>query len=355
MKKLTYVLAILVCLLAFAGVREASAAEIDSETSVLSTFDLLRNGVVIPQNATLYIEPNATIILEVDPTSFIDWPVATSGDPRNVSQTLGVAPDCQNQTVGDATVNLHYNIYSDELLITANGIVDGTLKVQMQTTVTDLNGAKTYLTDVYSLRLKTGPVTDLYYLYVPKSISIRKSNGDKVSNVEMTASKSRTYEVWADDYNKDGVVDKYDYDVFPVNDIEMVPTVESENESDLMGVSSTPNLLGLTPTMTKYPTKIATITITARNPGGDQSSAYDPVYTDFYYQIAFSGTTGSGVELDRVLPNEGEIQTPPVSVRINALDDAGGDGEDSGGSCSVFGAGALLFLVIPLSLRRKAA
>ena len=367
MKKASRFLAVFIFVFLFINQGNAWAAAYYKPRNI----ELHLNGNVITNNGYVQIEPNHTLVFDVfaaddngdDLLDELDFDkIVTSGDDTVVAR---FKQEMENQDAGSGSINFFYSpsgwrapdwtAKMGTLTMTALGIVDGPVAVQIQYDVIGNSGTPNvgpFYTESITFRVgaDSGGST-LYYLFVPKSISIRDSNGKKVSNIEMTASRSRTFEAWADDYNGDNLWDLNDYDVFPVNDLVMTPTVESESESDLMGTSTTPTLLGLTPTMERYPTKIAMVNITARNPGGEQGSTYDPVYTDFTYQITFDGTTGSGIDVNEVLPNSGVIQTPRVSVRINALDDAG-SGDDSGGTCNALGLGALALLV-PLAFARR--
>ncbi|MDR2180723.1 MAG: hypothetical protein LBP21_10475 [Synergistaceae bacterium] len=178
-----------------------------------------------------------------------------------------------------------------------------------------------------------------------------------MSSIYMEATQTKELYAAVDDYLNDAYPDN-DYDVYPVNSstFNMAPVVLPESDSDLTGTSTTPTLVGLTPTPPTLqipPQTIARVRITARNPGGDQSSNYQPVYTDFVYQITFAGTTTGGVPLANFLPNGGVVQTPRVSVVIFAKDDATGTFDDAGGSCDFLGLGALALLIPAVLVRRK--
>jgi hypothetical protein len=186
-------------------------------------------------------------------------------------------------------------------------------------------------------------------------MSLRNNRGEKITSLVMTAGTTRELYAEVDDYNNDGDLSN-DYDVFPVNNPVISPIVVPDNATALQGRSTTPTLLGLTPdlpTLEIPPRTIARVNITALNPGGDQSSNYNDVYTNFVYQITFNGTTGSNVSLNSVLPNGGVIQTQRVSVLIHAYDDATGDFDDGGGTCDALGLGVAVLAMPLLFIRKK--
>ncbi|MDR1979622.1 MAG: hypothetical protein LBQ42_12885 [Synergistaceae bacterium] len=356
MRKAIGVLAVLVVVL-LCGV-EVRAAEHDDVHPALVEFTVSRNGVEIPRGGLLEVRANELVTLELIPLSYYPTPVLISGDRElNLTEVIGMTDATANQSVDGVNVHIFYDDNLQTFDITAEGPVDGEISLQLITTITDLNGAQTVISTLYPIRIKTSLSADFRYLFVPKSMSLVDGRGRKVSSVYMTATETRELYVETDDYLSDGYSDN-DYNVFPVSSttLNMAPTVLSTTESDLSGTSTIPTLVGLTPdlpTLEIPPSTIARVRITARNTGGDQSSNYQPVYTDFTYQITFGGTTTGGVALSSVLPNAGVIQAPRVSVVITAYDDAGGSFDDAGGSCNLWGLGALALLAPVMVVRKR--
>ncbi len=358
MKKLWGIVAVLVFLVVNAGEVKA-AIYIEDYPRELALF---KDGMELPAGAALSMEPGSSLYLDayakdVTGDGQVTWDdyagFLVSGD---LGVTIAMNPNLSTQN----GVNVFYNIAmpvqpADKLgtfVITTSQVVDTI--VSFQIVYTDNNTSIGHPTGVTTLRLQTGPVTDLFYLFVPKSMSLVNENGNKISSIRMEASRTRTLYAAADDYNQDGVIDALDYDVYPVNSLQMKPTIETDDEAVVTGTSTNPSLTGLTPTLSRYPTRIATVNLKAMNEGGDEGSDYPIRYTEVSYQIEFNGTTGSGINLQNILPDSGKTQTPKVSVAVTALDDAGG-GSDGGGTCNAVGLGAFLFLV-PLALfRRKSA
>lgn len=346
MKKLSIVLTIAVFLLIGCG------AVLAGWDDMPTLFNLSIGGITVPKGGTVTIQPNQTLLFDVDITATRS--IFVSGDDRLV---VGMSSAFENQTINGSTVHLFYEPNMQTLSVTADGVVDGTIYFQLQGNVQGGDGTPNvgpFASDSHPIHLQTGPVTDLFYLFVPKGMSLVNENGNKISSIRMEASRTRTLYAAADDYNQDGVIDALDYDVYPVNSLQMKPTIETDDEAVVTGTSTNPSLTGLTPTLSRYPTRIATVNLKAMNEGGDEGSDYPIRYTEVSYQIEFNGTTGSGINLQNILPDSGKTQTPKVSVAVTALDDAGG-GSDGGGTCNAVGLGAFLFLV-PLALfRRKSA
>jgi hypothetical protein len=293
-----------------------------------------------------------TLIVEL--VSSQDVPITISNDMRNLDVTVGLTEE--SPTLDGVTIRMRYSPTSKILEITPQGPANGLLYIQLVNNVTDLNGTKSVYTEAYPIILNSSLSTDFRYVFVPKSMSIRDESGNKVASVYISATQRKDLYAEVDDYLSDGYPDN-DYSVYPVTSttLNMAPIVNSESEADLVGTSTIPTLVGLTPdlpTMLIPPRTIARVTITAMNPGGDQSSNYQPVYTNFTYQITFGGTTNNGVSLSSILPNAGVIQTPPVSVVVLAKDDATGTFDDAGGTCNLLGLGTLALLV-PVALTRK--
>ena len=346
MKKSSIVLTIAVFLLIGCG------AVLAKDVKMPRVFTLSLDGVTIPKGGTVSINPNQTLLLDVDITNYsLEF---ASGDDGLV---VGIKGDLENQTINGQNVHLNYDVSAKVLSVTAQGVVDGTIYFQLEGNITGNDGTPytgPFYSESHPIRLQTGPATDLFYLFVPKGMSLVNENGNKISSIRMEASRTRTLYAAADDYNQDGVIDALDYDVYPVNSLQMKPTIETDDEAVVTGTSTNPSLTGLTPTLSRYPTRIATVNLKAMNEGGDEGSDYPIRYTEVSYQIEFNGTTGSGINLQNILPDSGKTQTPKVSVAVTALDDAGG-GSDGGGTCNAVGLGAFLFLV-PLALfRRKSA
>jgi hypothetical protein len=347
-RKTISVLAILVVALLCMGVEEARAAY--TEVSSIHTFSLTKeDGTPVTAGSTLQIEPTGLLRLTLTPLDY--YTNLISGDVR--SGTVGINPDLVDQ----GSVHLYYNTGIVEIT-TNNAAVDQLISIQLVTTITPVEGtAISNNSEVFYLRLQSNLATDFNYLFVPKSMRLVDERGTRVTSIYMEAAQTKELYAEVDDYLNDGYADN-DYDVYPVssNTFNMAPTVQSAAEASLMGTSTTPTLVGLTPTLPTMmipPRTIARVTITSRNPGGDQTGNYQPVYTDFAYQITFGGTTTAGVSLANILPNAGVIQTPRVSVVIYAKDDATGTFDDGGGSCDFLGLGALALLVPAALIRRK--
>lgn len=328
----------------------ALAAEGERNIQVVQTFDLYLNGVHVPPASTLKIAPGETIILEVRKVGM--QTITVSGDDYPVVELTNNS----STLTGSGTVHMFYNTSLSELNITAANVVDGTAQIQLEINVQGGDGTVfkgPYYTQTYPLRLRTQETPELNYLFVPKSIRLTDTNYKPVDNIRIEASKTRLLYAVAEDYNKNGVLDKDDYDVIPVNNLVMRPSVETDADDTATGTSSMPTLTGKTPTMAVYPRRIADVTIKGLNEGGDADSDYLIKYTEVFYQIEFGGTTGSGVDVKDIIPNDGKIETPRLSVAVTPLDD-GGNGSDSGGSCNALGLGMLLLAVPALSVLGKA-
>jgi hypothetical protein len=353
-RKAIAVLVMLVVALLCGSVEEARAAW--TQVSSIRIFSLTKeDGTPLNPGDIVQIQPTGILRLRLIPQEY--YTNLVSGDFR---ATVGITSESTEQ----GGVQLFYNpppMGSDigVVEITASSAtVDQIISIQLTTTITPLEGEEIeHRTSVFYLRLQSNLAFDFNYVFVPKSITLRDERGRKVSSIYMEATQTRELYVEADDYLNDGYGDN-DYTMHPVvsSTLNMAPTVQSESEADLMGTSTIPTLVGLTPTLPNMeipPRTIARVRITARNPGGDDSSNYEPVYTDFVYQISFAGMTTGGVSLANFLPNGGVIQTPPVSVVIVAKDDATGSFDDAGGTCNLLGLGALILLVPVALIRRK--
>ena len=321
--------------------------------------ELRLDDVKIEENQAVQIEVNETLFFDVYVADFNndgrrDWDDTTS---HMISTDTGVMPGTVVGIMNAVQLNGMANLYFTplkhdsyeepigRLSVTTSGVVDGVLQVQLTYDNAGVEGGIKYSNE-FRFRLQTGPVSDLHYLYVPKGMKFIDENYNTVTSIRMEASRTRQLYVTPDDYNGDGRIDASDYDVYPVNNLVMQPTV---SQSGLItGVSTNPELTGLTPSDYTYPRRIAKVTLSAIN----QATTED-AYTTAYYQITFGGTTGSGIPVQNILPDSGVIRTPEISILVYPRDDAG-DGDDSGGTCSSLGMGVLL-LGAPLlwGLKRK--
>ncbi|MDR1379127.1 MAG: hypothetical protein LBJ36_08760 [Synergistaceae bacterium] len=325
------------------GAKEAVALPRDGTVSVLGTFSLERNGEKIPNGGIIDLQPNVPVSLDVIPGYLRPIQVATSGDHTYsyVSVTVGVIEG--NQTIGGGTVTLDYGTITRTLQINTQNVVDGVLKIQLKSTVVDADGPRgEWNTEVFSLRVRVLPTMNMNYFFIPHGMNVRDGNGNEVTSLRMTAGSTRELYVEVDDYGNDDDPSN-DYRVFAVNESKLERVIEKKSGIEV--ASALPNLLGLTPvpTMTVPPRTITMLKVSASNPGGTQSSNYDPVFTEFVYRLTFTGKLGNGATLNGI-----SVETPHVSVTVTADDDAGG-----GGTCDVLGLGVAVLAIPPLFIRKR--
>lgn len=374
MRKSTAVLLLLAAVFVLAGVQEAHA-------SVCYTLRQMRifrqdTGAEIQPGGTVYIAPHQTLLLNVyagdsnddgilDISDLHQWTV--SDDARiyvSLADTGSVAGLSSSFIAQGSSMGLTSTLSEriGTIAVTATDVINTTMTFQLEYGQGDVTSPTTFAySSVFPIRFVTTATVDLYYLYIPKSMSIRDGNHNKItSQISITGGSTTTLYVDTDDFNGDHQIDDLDYFIFPVSatGYTMTPTVVVDDPSIARASASHSNLLGLTPTQTRYPTTIATLTLSAINTGGTEGDLYNPAYTFFSYTIALAGTTADGTTIEDVVSyqneeEEGTISTQSVTLRVNPLDDANAEHEDDrGGTCSAFGLGALL-LAAPLFFARK--
>ena len=173
----------------------------------------------------------------------------------------------------------------------------------------------------------------------PKSISLLDENGNKVGPFRMTAGETRTLYVEVDDYYNDGDIEN-DFNYFEPGLITNVTYTDPIEVADTIHVTCTVPPVSISDNG-NLPIRLSVLTVTALNPGGTQQSTYDPRYATLRWGLTYTLSAGG---------TQG-INTPSVSIRVDARDDAG-DFEDGGGTCNAVGLGSLA-LVIPFVFLRK--
>lgn len=346
MKKLTCVLAILVCLLTMAGVDTAQAATQIYVPKTLELRDI---------DGKPYREGETVEIRRGSPLTVYMYPGDANGD--------GVVDDFDfhiHMISDDEVVTLTTTDRDDDLTITYNlrDVDLGSSTATLLGTAT-LNSSSATLNEIAKLFITYSSATipewspaaalhirssDPWTALYPKKIIFTDKNFKQIDSIRLEGMETRELYLATDDVNNDGIINADDY--------MQVTAISAEYESTLSTNGSSANasmtaISLLTNPEGSFPRRLATVTVTGIQPDGGESEI---LYTTFSYQLELS--------YDDVFEDTHDLtitETPTLTVSVYPKDDGGGDGSDGGGTCNVFGAGAFLFLAIPLALRKKSA
>ncbi len=346
MKKLTCVAVILVCLLTMAGVDAAQAKVV----YVPKTLELRINGVPYADGATVAIKSGIPLKVDLYPgdanrsgsVTSDDFNAYTVSDDETVT-VEGVLPNVTGVTVLYNLLN--FNLSSPAVTLLGTATLQSTslgLNAVVPLSISYTASTSGLLwTPASSLHLLSA---DPWNILFPKKIIFTDKNYKKLESIRLEGMESREVYLVADDANRDGVVNANDY-LQPLG-------IAAEYESTLTTDDSIAHVSMSTLTLLSYPEgtyprRLATVTVTGIQPTGGESEV---LYADVSYELSLNYTDPSEETHDLTTTD-----TPVLTVSVYPKDDGGDGGENGGGSCSLFGAGALLFLAVPLMLRRKSA